>query len=92
MYDPSITARKARKAATETAFGAGAALSAIAMVLALAWWLLPLFGIAVPESVQRELTPERLVLVGGAVAASPVWAAIGRAARNWNTHRPRRQR
>ena len=92
MYDPSITARKARKAATETAFGATAAVSGIAMLLALAWWLLPLFGVAVPESVKQELTPERLALVGGAVAASPVWSAIGRAARNWNTHRPRRQR
>lgn len=92
MYDPSITARKAGKAATETAMGAGAAIAACAMALALAWWLLPLLGIAVPESVRNELTPERLVLVAGAVSASPIWSAFGRAVRNWHTHRPRRQR
>ena len=92
MYDPAITVRKAKKAAGETVVGAGALFAAIAMALSIAWWVLPAFGISVPDSVKTEITPERVAIVVATVAASPVWSAIGRATRNWITHRPRKTR
>lgn len=92
MYDPKITARKATTAAGETFVGAGALVAVVTIALSVAWWVLPTFGVVVPESVKQEVTPERVALVACTAATSPLWSALGRATRNWHTHRPRKTR
>lgn len=90
MYDPKITARKAARAAGDTTTGAAVLLVPLGMLLALVWWYLDARGIAVPDQVRLVVTPENIVAVLCTVLASPVWAALGRAWRNWKAHKPRK--
>lgn len=87
MYDPKITARKAARAAGDTTTGAAFLFAPLAMLVPLAWWILDLHGIHVPDQVRQAITPERLVLVAGTIMLSPAWSAIGRAWRNWRRNR-----
>lgn len=86
MYDPKITARKAVRSAWDTA----QATAVLAAALGLLWALLDLLGHAVPDSVREAVTADRLILLGSALATSPVVAGAGRAWRNWRTHRGHR--
>lgn len=82
-YDPKVTARKAARSAWDTA----QATVVLAAALGILWGVLEAFGHAVPESVREALTPERIILLGSALATSPIIAGAGKAWRNWRKHR-----
>lgn len=82
-YDPRITARKAAGTAWDTA----RATAVLGAALGIGWALLEWSGHAVPESVREAVTPERIILLGSALATSPIIAGAGKAWRNWRKHR-----